>query len=209
MPYQIKDTPYKFPFINELTIDQFVRLQAAKSDHESLEVLMGDLSELSKMDNAIIKMTAFIGLLDGLTAEIENFLKNPEKLPKGEKLTIMATEINLGPNLVKRLFWEKRHLRGLIKSMGKDPFNSYHLYKTLVGHYTYSIVSKMPFKEEKAAEYTEEVIADLSFKDVIRIGDYILFAERDLWNSKKDSLALAFGVKEAWIKARFNLYNPN
>ncbi len=209
MPYEIKDTAFTFPFLEEITIDQFVKLNLYKTDLEKLQLLMGNLDAIKQTKNPQQYMTSFIGLLDGLTLEIQEFLKHLSQQQEGNKLVIMATEINLHMDSVKRTIREKIVLLSLIKSMGNEPFNCYIKYKKLVGYYSYTMVSKRKFGTQKADEYTEEVIGQMPFQDVIRLGDYFLYAERKLWLPKSDIKALDLNLKDFMIMKRFPLYNQN
>jgi hypothetical protein len=211
MPYGIKDTSYEFPLLEEINLNKFVKLQTCKTDLQKLGVLMDcDLSEISSRPDALQCFSGLIKLLDTLNKEITEFLKSPPKEDNHEVLMIMATPIDAKHiNKTKRSIWEQMTLAGIIKRMGKEPFNCYEQYNTLIGCYTYTMVTGDPYRESEVKEYTREIIGNLPFQEAIRMGDLFLYTERHHWNNKKASKHLSFKVKEAWIKARFPIYNAN
>lgn len=189
MPYQVtlNKEIYFLPIVEELSIDEFIKLAGCKRDIDKLELLLNaNLSELSATPKTTKQVSGILALIDGLEKEIEAFLKGEINPEENISFKILNTKIELDSDLGKLPYWAMVKVKAMIKEMGDEPFNKYEHYKNLVAHFTYCLVTKFKYNEYKAEEYANDVIGGLPFQMVVRLGDFFLYTQHRSWMRKQD-----------------------
>jgi hypothetical protein len=204
MPYQFKlnKQEYNFPMVEEISISTFIKYRECKSDLEKLNMLMD--TDLSNLPASCEKeLLAVIGLLNGLDKDIQSRLNKPLDVSDIETIHVLNKTIKFDKDLGRLPYWPMTKVKAVIKGMGDDAFNHYENYQSLVAHYLYCKVTGLPYNEYKAEEFSNEVVADLGWQEVLRLGDFFLFMLRDIWMPKANLLEVNRTLKKYRPASKF------
>lgn len=177
LQFKLNKQTYQMPTADELTYQQYIELQGKKTDLERLEYLLG--AELKNIpDSCEREMNAVLNILDGLRSEISQTIKTPEQTT----VTVLGNELKFDKDLGKLAYWPMTKVKAIIQSMGEEPFNAHEHYGSMVAHYLYSKIAE--YDEYKAEEFAIEVVNQMHYADVIRLGDFFLYMQRRFWSPK-------------------------
>jgi len=203
LQFKLNGETLQMPEIHELTYDKFVKLIDLKTDRERIELLTG--ADMSKLPATAEKAVAnLIGLIDGLIDEIAAYLANPIAPEEKYNVTFFDRPFYLTKDLGKLPYWPMTKVKDMIKAMGKEPFNKYDHYKSLVGHYVYEKATGLPYDEYKAEQFCEDVIGTMPFQVVLGLGDFFLYMQRHLWLPKKDCSQMKQALKKSARVLKFS-----
>ncbi len=197
---------YTAPELDELTIDQFVGIIDGKSDYDRLNSWFDFPKELPGTDRSEKEVSSLIKLLDAMVKEANVYLTNPIE-PKD--IIVMSTGVKFTKDLGKLPYWALTKVKDCIKAMGKQPFNKYDHYKTLVGHYIYTKVTGKEYNEYSAEQFIEDVVSQMNRKEVLSLGDFFLYMQHHLWMPKKDYLKVNVQLKKLKLASMFSISTAN
>lgn len=205
LQFTLSDKTYTMPDkLDELTYGTFLKYIKAEGDLAKLELLLdADLKGLDSTPKTERQMAGVIPQLDNLDELIQDYLHNKTSPEDKAAITILGKECKFDKDLGKLSYWGLNKVKGIVKKMGKEPFNEYEHYTSLVANYTYD--KFQPYNEYKAEEFGEEVINQLPFTHVIKLGDFFLYMQLHLWMPKTSSYKLKFQVKKNRLASMFSL----
>jgi len=190
--------------LEELSYGSFLKYVKAGSDISRLEVLLNtDLNDLDGTPKTERQMAGVIGLMSAFDEQIKDFLTN-KPMPENEiQIKILGKALRFDKDLGKLPYWALTKVKSLIKQMGKEPFNEYENYTSLVANYVYSKFET--YDEYKAEQFGEDVINELPFTHVIKLGDFFLYMQHHLWMPKTDYSKLKSQQRKNRLASMFSL----
>lgn len=194
--------------LSELTYGRFLQYAKADSDLDKLQILLNaDLSGLEGTDKVAKQMAGCIGLLNNFDTLVSEFLHNKATPEDTIQCEVLGKQLWFDKDLGKLPYWALTKVKELIKKMGGEPFNEYEHYISLVANYLYSKFET--YDEYKAEQFGEDVINELPFTTVIKLGDFFLYMQHHLWMPKTKYYNLKFQQKRKALVSMFSLSMAN
>jgi hypothetical protein len=169
--------------IDEVSIGRFLVFAKIKRD-SALEILQWALDSkhnfkhTKEVENQLGKV---FQLIEPVMAEIDAFMGNLDaKLTIPATLDIMGCVVKLKGGLLNDLpYWPYVVAKSIIKQeAAKQLFDPIDRMPELIAHYLYSEITKSPYDEAKASEFTE-IINDIPMMPAIQLGNFFLLKQID------------------------------
>lgn len=209
LQFDIANTTYKMPNqLDELSYGKFLAFTSAEGDLNKLQVLLGaDLVNLPGTDKVLKQMSGAISQMDAFDALVNDWLTNKTAPAEAIDVDVLGKKLRFDKDLGKLPYWALTKVKAIVKQVGSEPFNEYHHYTSMVANYVYSKFEQ--YDEYKAEQFGIDVINELPFTSVIKLGDFFLYMQHRLWMRKTDYYSLKFQQKRKMLALMFSLSTEN
>lgn len=203
--FKLSGKQYTIPSeLEEVNYEMFIRFIKCETDLAKLQVLTGEkLTNIEGTKKVEQQMANVITLVDMLENDIQYWLHKKSNSDDIIAITILGKKLQFDKDLGKLPYWGLTKVKSIVKQMGKEPFNEYEHYTSLVANYVYSKFET--YDEYKAEEFGGDVIKLLPFQHVIKLGDFFLYMQHRYWMPKTNYYSLKFQRMKKTLVSMFSL----
>lgn len=206
---QINGNSYQIPqSIDEVSIGRFIKWRNMNHDSplEVLEWGCGQDVNLLNGKDTEQEVAGVLGMIDDVSMEIVRFMQSDYRVKIPKMVTLMGMDIAVTKEMLHSLpYWGAVKCKQIAKEETKgDVFEPTDRIPEIIGHYLYALVTKSKYDENKAQEFSKDIISEMPMIEAIQLGNFFLLKQMRFFLDIRSYLASSLILMRKRLALRFS-----